>query len=120
MAIATMPAPTTSPSDRDPATIASPAAYARNAPVWIYRGGAWRPGFVRASSDRAALVEYWYTGNLASGTDTAIACDLAARHEHDVHDSDRRGEEQSPPNALGEAQGRPSSTPPPAVRPDSR
>lgn len=119
MATATMPAPATSPADRDPATVASPAAYAHNAPVWIYRGGAWRPGLVLASSDRAALVEYWYTGNLARGTDTAIARDLAARDEHDSHNSDRHGEEQSQPDALREAQGWAFSPPPPAVRPYS-
>lgn len=86
MATATMPpAPATDPADRDPTTIASPATYARNAAVWIFRGGAWRPGVVVASSEGAALVEYRYTGNLARGTDTAIARDLAARHEYDPH-----------------------------------
>jgi hypothetical protein len=82
MATATMPAPPTNPADRDPATITSPATYVRSGPVWIYRDGAWRPGLVLASSDRAALVQYWHTGNLATGTDTAIARDLAARYEY--------------------------------------
>jgi hypothetical protein len=96
MATATMPAPATSPADRDTTDIASPATYARNSPVWIYRGGAWRPGLVVASSERAALVEYRYTGNLARGTDTAIARDLAARHEYDP-DLD-----PAPPTSSGE------------------
>lgn len=80
-----MPAPATDPADRDPATIASPATYARNAPVWIYRGGTWRPGLVLGSSERAALVEYRYTGSRATGADTAIARDLQARDEYDPH-----------------------------------
>jgi hypothetical protein len=85
MATATMPAPATNPADRDPATVASPATYVRRAAVWIFRGGAWRPGIVLASSEGAALVEYRYAGNLATGTDTAIARDLAARDEYDPH-----------------------------------
>ena len=85
MATAIVPAHATNPADREPSTIASAATYARNAPVWIYRGGAWRPGLVLGSSERAALVEYRYAGNLATGTDTAIARDLAARDEHDPH-----------------------------------
>jgi hypothetical protein len=85
MATATVPAPTADPADRDAATIASPAAYTRNDPVWIWRGGAWRPGLVLASSERAVLVQYRHTGNLATGTDTAIACDVAAREEYDPY-----------------------------------
>ena len=112
---ATMPTPAASPADRDPATIASPASYAYRAPVWIYRGGAWRPGLVLASSDRAALVEYWYTGNLARGADTAIAHDLVARDEHDSHNADTHGEEQSQPDVPRETQRRAFTPPPPAV-----
>ena len=106
MATATVPAPATDPADRDPATIASTATYANGAPVWIYRGGAWRPGVVLGSSERAALVEYRYTGNLATATDTAIAPDLAARHEHDLH------LDLAPPPPTDEADGLPRRTPP--------
>jgi hypothetical protein len=85
MATATVPAPAAIPAARDPASIASPASYARNAPVWIFRAGAWRPGLVIASSDRAALVRYRHTHTRAVSTDTAFAADLAARDEYDAH-----------------------------------
>ena len=106
MATATMPAPATNPADRDPTTIASTATYARNASVWIYRSGAWRPGIVLCSSDRAALIEYRYAGNLATGTDTAIAPDLAARDEHDPH------LDLAPPPPAERDDGLPRRTPP--------
>ena len=85
MATASVPAPTTEPAGRDPATIQSPVAYARGDAVWIYRAGAWRPGVVRDSTVRAALVEYRYAGSVARGTDSAIAADLAARDELDPY-----------------------------------
>jgi hypothetical protein len=86
MTAAVVPAPTTDPAGRDPATIASPATYARNAPVWIYRAGSWRPGLVLDSSARAALVKYRHTEGPATSVDTAFAQDLAVREEDDPVD----------------------------------
>lgn len=79
MTTATVPAPTTDPAGRDPATIASAAEYSPSSPIWIYRNGRWCPGLVLTSSERAALVRYWPTPGGATGVDTAIPRDLASR-----------------------------------------
>lgn len=83
MATTTVPAPTTDPAGRDPATVANPAGYRRDCRIWIYRGDAWRPGLVLASSARAATVRYRHTAGRATSVDTAIPVDLALRDEFD-------------------------------------
>ena len=78
-----MPAPTSDPDQRDPATIASADSYRRADPIWVYRAGAWRPGIVETVSTRAATVTYRIGTSRGTGVDTVTAAYLAVRTDAD-------------------------------------
>jgi hypothetical protein len=78
-----MPAPTTDPGHRLAADVAPTDSYLPTDPVWIYRGGAWRPGVIEAASSRAATVTYRPTANEGTGVDTLTAQYIAPRNEAD-------------------------------------
>ena len=75
-----MPAPSMPPEHRDPDGIAPAAAYRPSETVWIWRRSQWRPGIVLDGSTLAVMVRYNPHGR-AVGVDTALAADLAHRHE---------------------------------------
>jgi diguanylate cyclase (GGDEF)-like protein len=51
-------APAHEPHDRHPADVVPASSYRSGDPVWVYREGAWREGFVEAASARAVLARY--------------------------------------------------------------
>jgi len=78
-----MPAPSVDPGGRATTDIAPTDSYLPTDPVWIYRGGSWRPGVVEAASSRAATVTYRPTSTGGTGVDTLTAQYIAARNEID-------------------------------------
>lgn len=78
-----MPAPDLDPAHRPPKEIAPTNSYQPADPVWIFRGGAWRPGVIMSASSRAATVTYRPNAADGTGVDTLIAPDIAPRAESD-------------------------------------
>jgi hypothetical protein len=78
-----MPVPTVDPDQRDPADVAPTNSYRPADPVWVHRGGTWRPGVVEASSARAATVTYRLSDACATGVDTLTARYVLARADLD-------------------------------------
>jgi hypothetical protein len=78
-----MPAPAVDPGHRAIADIAPTDTYLPTDPVWIYRGGSWRPGVVEAASGRAATVTYRPNTTPATAADTLTAQYIAPRSEVD-------------------------------------
>jgi len=78
-----MPAPAVDPGHRAIADIAPTDTYLPTDPVWIYRGGSWRPGVVETASGRAATVTYRPNTTPATGVDTLTAQYIAPRTEAD-------------------------------------
>ncbi len=78
-----MPAPTVEPGRRPTGEIATTDSYRPTDPVWIFRGGAWRPGIIEAASSRAATVTYRPNTTRGTGVDTLTARYIARRSEFD-------------------------------------
>lgn len=78
-----MPAPSVEPGHRAATDIAPTDSYLPTDPVWIFRGGAWRPGVIETASSRAATVTYRPNTTRATGVDTLTAQYIAPRDEID-------------------------------------
>lgn len=78
-----MPAPTFSPGDRDPDTVAPTDSYRRADPVWVYRSDSWCAGVVEHASERAATVTYRPGSSRGTAVDTLTAAYLLRREEPD-------------------------------------
>ncbi len=78
-----MPAPAVDPARRPAKEIAPTNSYQPADPVWIFRGGSWRPGVIMSASSRAATVTYRPNAADGTGVDTLIAPDIAPRTEAD-------------------------------------
>jgi hypothetical protein len=77
-----MAAPTLAPHQRD--DIVGAGSYRRSDPVWVYRGGNWRPGVVESSSAQAALVTYRPTPASGTAVDTLTAPYIVGRDDEDT------------------------------------
>jgi hypothetical protein len=53
--------------------------------VWVFCGGAWRPGVVLNSSLDAAVVRYRPTDGSGTAVDTVMARNLACRYDADAY-----------------------------------
>lgn len=81
-----MPTPTLDPGDRPQTGIEAADHYPIGAPVWVHRGGRWRPGCVLESSPRAAMVRYRPTDERGTAVDTVTAVNLLDRTDVDQID----------------------------------
>lgn len=78
-----MPVPTIDPELRDPADVAPTDSYQRFDPVWVFRGGVWRAGYIEAASPRAAMVTYRPNESRGTGVDTLTARFVLHRDDRD-------------------------------------
>jgi len=78
-----MPAPAVDPNRRPAKEIAPTDSYRPADPVWIFRGGSWRPGVIMTASTRAATVTYRPSAADGTGVDTITAPDIVPRTETD-------------------------------------
>jgi diguanylate cyclase (GGDEF)-like protein len=76
-------APTCDPIRRNPADIAPASSYRHLDPVWVYRGGAWRPGVVEDASTNAVMATYRYTDGPGTIVDTMSAQYVVGRDAAD-------------------------------------
>jgi diguanylate cyclase (GGDEF)-like protein len=76
-------APTCDPVRRSPADVAPASSYRRHDPVWVYRGGAWRPGIVEGASVNAVMATYRYTDGAGTIVDTMSAQYVVGRDAAD-------------------------------------
>jgi hypothetical protein len=78
-----MPAPSIAPDQRDLADVVSTDSYRPTDPVWVFRGGYWHAGVVRAASPRAVTVSYQLRGAWGPGVVTVTAIYVLARADAD-------------------------------------
>lgn len=81
-----MSAPSMDPYRRPPATVPAANRYAKGSPVWVYRGGRWRPGRILAASAAAATVRYRPVDTRGTAVDTVLAVCLVRRVDDDPID----------------------------------
>lgn len=74
------------PGGRPQADIAAADSYSPGDPVWVYRGGSWRPGVVLGASPVAAMVRYRPTEDRGTAVDTVTAVNLLGRTDDDQVD----------------------------------
>ncbi len=79
----TVPVPSASPEGRLTGDVAPPGSYQAGDRVWVYRASAWRTGVVMSASAGAVTVRYRTSAGRATGVDTVVGVDLAARNEPD-------------------------------------
>jgi diguanylate cyclase (GGDEF)-like protein len=76
-------APTCDPIRRNPSDVAPASVYRRHDPVWVFRGGAWRPGIVEGASANAVMATYRYTDGPGTIVDTMSAQYVVGRDAAD-------------------------------------
>ena len=76
-------APTCDPMRRHPTDVAPAGTYRPLDPVWVYRGGAWRPGVVEGASANAVMATYRYTDGPGTIVDTMSAQYVVCREAAD-------------------------------------
>src|SRR4051794_28075947 len=86
-----VPTPTLDPDRRPQAEIATPDSYPTGAPVWVHRGGRWRPSRVLGSSPLAVMVRYRPTDNHGTAVDTVRPVSLLTRTDADPVDHPATG-----------------------------
>jgi diguanylate cyclase (GGDEF)-like protein len=76
-------APTCDPIRRSATDVAPASSYRPHDLVWVYRGGAWRPGIVEGASANAVMATYRYTDGPGTIVDTMSAQYVVGRDAAD-------------------------------------